>query len=160
MAKRVKIYIETSSQIGRIRQGAYVYILEYIKKNGEPFTKEGKKVMLDATKDRLTLMAMVEALDRISDTEAEIVFIPSDKGVLYAIQNGWPQRWKANGWKGSKGMIKNMDLWEWYLSSAEGRNIRLSDEHNSYKAVMRNEIKKIEEVQKDAYDRQRDSQVV
>ena len=142
MTRTVKVFIETSGQVGRMKYGICAYLLEYIKPNGEPVTSLKDFSMLDATKDRLTLRAMIDALERITDKEAEVVFVPADKGIYYIIQNGWHLRWKENGWKGTKGTVKNADLWEEYVKAAAGRTISMSDEHNSYGTVMRNHIKK------------------
>lgn len=142
MTRTVKVFIETSGQIGRMKYGVCAYMLEYIKLNGEPVTSLKDFSMLDATKDRLTLRAMIDALEHITDKEAEVVFVPADKGIYHIIQNGWHLRWKENGWKGTKGTVKNSDLWEEYVKAAAGRTISMSDEHNSYGTVMRNHIKK------------------
>ncbi len=145
MSRPVKVYIETSSQIGRIKSGAYVYLLEYILKNGEPYTKDGKASVPDTTKDRLTLMAMTEALARITSKDTPVVFIPSDKGIVHIINNGWHVRWKENGWKGSNnGTVKNADLWERFMELSEGRDITLAEEFNSYGKIMRKEVKEIQ----------------
>ena len=140
---RVTVYIETSSQIGRIKTGAYVYLMEYIKKNGEPFTREGHRAALDTTKDRLTLMAMIEALERITDQSAEIVFVPSDHGIMHIINNGWHRKWSENGWKTQKGDVANADLWKEYMELSRQRDITVTDEHNSYGNIMRKELKEV-----------------
>lgn len=64
------------------------------------------------TNNRMELMAVIEglsALKRRSDVE---VFSDS-KYVVDAINEGWAERWKANGWRRNKrGKALNPDLWD------------------------------------------------
>lgn len=117
--------------------------MEYIKKNGEPYTKEGQRAASDTTKDRLTLMAMIEAMKRITDQTVEVVFVPSDHSIMHIINNGWHTKWSENGWKTSKGDVANADLWKEYMELSRQRDISITDEHNSYGTIMRKELKEV-----------------
>lgn len=145
----VRVYISTSPKVGRIAKGAYAYIMECIR-HGEPITKGGRGVCLDTTKDRMTLTAMNEALDRIRP-DVPVVFIPDCKSIYHIIDNKWHERWQANGYQGSRGEVSNADLWKIYMSKAAGREIRV-DEKNTYRIPLKKEIDELERRTKDADD--------
>ena len=66
----------------------------------------------ETTNNRMELTAVIEALSKLKDVCT--VSLYSDSAyVVNAINNGWLENWKKNGWIGSdKKPVKNIELWK------------------------------------------------
>lgn len=67
------------------------------------------------TNNRMELKAVVTAMRKIVKlNEEEIYEIHSDSAyVVNAVENGWIDKWKKNGWKTTRNeRVKNQDLWK------------------------------------------------
>ncbi|AVK62765.1 ribonuclease [Lactobacillus sp. CBA3606] len=68
-----------------------------------------------ATNNRMEIMALLQALDRLTKlnkTTATILVIMDSKYVLDAIQKGWLTSWRQHGWRRAKGELINAELWQ------------------------------------------------
>lgn len=85
--------------------------------------EKSKKIsgrMQNTTNNMMELMAVVKSLEEVIRKgfyRCKVIEIYSDSAyVINAINNGWVQKWKSNGWKTSKGDdVKNRNLWESFL---------------------------------------------
>ncbi|VDG24958.1 ribonuclease H family protein [Lactiplantibacillus mudanjiangensis] len=68
-----------------------------------------------ATNNRMEVMALIQALDRLTlldKTEADIVVITDSKYVLNPIQQNWLNGWQRRGWRRANGELVNAELWK------------------------------------------------
>lgn len=137
----INIYIETSHHGTKPKDGAYLYLIEYIDHNDQPITRGGI-CFTTATENQMVLQALIRALARITKP-AEVRVFTGAGHVLGALKNEWPKQWQAAGWKNAKGKaIRNADLWEQLLPELEKHTIESTNEEHSYKAWMETEIKR------------------
>jgi len=65
-----------------------------------------------ATNNQMELMAVILALKELPNNCKVSVFTDSEY-VANALNQGWLERWKSNGWKtAAKKPVKNKELWE------------------------------------------------
>jgi ribonuclease HI len=86
--------------------GAWAYILKY-----KDAVKESYGNMRDSTSQMAELYAGVFALESIKDKTVPAI-LTSDSQYLISGITDWGNRWKQNGFRGSKGMIANKEIWE------------------------------------------------
>lgn len=111
--KRVKIYTDGACS-GNPGPGGWGAILEY---NG--IKKELSGGVLMTTNNRMELLAVIESLKKIKEP-CEIVLYSDSNYIVQAINEGWAQKWKANGWmRNKKDPALNSDLWEELLQLLE-----------------------------------------
>ena len=102
---KVNLYVETSKG-GRIREGRYGWMVEYIVAGYGPVTREGYGTDLNTTPARLELFALIDAFTILTKDCEVRVFSPDQT-------HGHIEEWFRNGWKNAKGnKVKNVDLWE------------------------------------------------
>ena len=67
----------------------------------------------DTTNNRMELLAVVKAIKESIKQEYSHLIIHSDSAyVVNAINKGWINRWRSNGWVTNEGSgVKNSDLW-------------------------------------------------
>jgi len=89
----------------------------------------GKRKELSAgyrrtTNNRMELMAAIEALRALKEP-CDVELFSDSKYVVDAIEEGWAEKWRANGWRrGKKGdKAVNPDLWEELLGEVERHSI-------------------------------------
>ena len=64
------------------------------------------------TNNRMELSAVIAALSALKEP-CEVKLTTDSKYVVDAIEKGWLESWRKNGWKKSdKGKVLNVDLWE------------------------------------------------
>lgn len=89
---------------------------------------------LDATNNRMELMAFLKSIEKISKDKYKkknSYEIYSDSAyVVNGINCGWLYNWKLNGWKTKDGKdIKNRDIWEQiepYISAFKVENVSVN----------------------------------
>jgi len=73
----------------------------------------------DATEGSLILFAIRNMLNRMNYA-CRVVIHTECTHVAAAITQRWPEAWRENGWKNSKGKdVKNAELWEMILQELE-----------------------------------------
>ena len=132
---QINIYIEVTNRGPRIRDGRYLYLLEFIR-DGVPLTREGTGNREAVTENQLVLEAMIEAFKRIKKSSRVVVFTRCGH-VLSTLRNHWPKQWEKNGWINAKGRpVNNAELWKELLELMEPHVVLLSDEQHSYQDWM------------------------
>ena len=136
--KTVKIYIETSFAGPVVKDGKYAAALVFARAGEAPairfLTGEEEK----STFNRLTLLAMSEALGRMKE-KCNIIMYTENAYVKNMIEQDNPERWRRAEWKKAAGTtVQNKELWELFLEQADKQEIevRLS-KHNEYKETLR-----------------------
>lgn len=142
---KVNIYIETTIRGPSKRDGAYIYVLEFVKESGEPVTRQEVKHIKDTTENELVLRAMISALNRLTK-DCEIRINTQCQHVLNTVQNLWHIQWEKSDWINSKGKeVKNKELWQQYVKMSRIHVITVLSSEHSYQEWMRRELKKEEE---------------
>ncbi len=103
--KRVKIFTDGSC-LGNPGSGAYAAILDFAGQR-----KELVGGFSNTTNNRMELMGVIEGLNALKQ-ECAVELFTDSQYVAKAINNGWLENWKKNGWLTSqKKPVKNQDLW-------------------------------------------------
>ncbi len=70
------------------------------------------------TNNRMELMAAIAALEALR-RPCQVTLCSDSKYVVDAMTQGWPQRWKARGWRrADRAPARNPDLWDRLLTAA------------------------------------------
>lgn len=83
----------------------------------ECFRKSGQEE--NTTCNRMELTAVIEGLKMFDPTSAEVEVLSDSAYVVNCFKDKWYVNWRKYNWIGSKGPVKNRDLWEILLASAE-----------------------------------------
>ena len=104
--KHVDIYTDGACRNNPGR-GGWGAILVY---NGREKELSGGEVM--TTNNRMELSAVISALSALKES-CEVTLTTDSQYVVNAIEKGWLDSWKNNGWrKSDKSAVQNVDLWE------------------------------------------------
>ncbi len=99
--------------------GGYGAILRY---NGNE--KEMSDGEVSTTNNRMELTAVIVGLAALKEP-CDVTVYSDSKYVVDAIQKGWAQNWKRNGWKkADKKPALNDDLWDKLLSLLDTHTVR------------------------------------
>lgn len=109
--------------------GGWAYVF-----NSEEECKTNAGYELSTTNNRMELMAVLNALNKIEDISKhknnEYEIYSDSAYVVNSINNCWLTKWKLNGWKTTQGSdIKNKDIWlkiDALLKNIRQRNIKLT----------------------------------
>lgn len=116
--KNVKIYTDGACS-GNPGPGGWAAILIY----GE-YRKEIKGSQPDTTNNQMELLAVIRGLEALTEPCETDVYCDS-RYVIDAIERGWIENWRKNGWMTSGGApVKNRDLWEALLSLAQFHKLK------------------------------------
>ncbi len=115
--KQIKIYTDGSC-LGNPGNGAYAGILEFDGKK-----KEIVGGFTHTTNNRMELLAVVEALNVLKEP-CDVELYTDSQYVAKAINAGWLEGWKKNGWKtAAKKPVKNQDLWIRFDEAVKKHNV-------------------------------------
>lgn len=113
--KQINIYVTVSAK-NDDKTGLFGYVMEYTKKDKSVGTVHGIGKDAEASKNRLYILALKEALERIHEP-CEIVII-SDNAMMRGTLGkdfapGWIDNWILNNFTNYSGKkVLNADLWE------------------------------------------------
>ncbi|MCL2540328.1 MAG: ribonuclease HI [Firmicutes bacterium] len=115
--KNIEIYTDGACS-GNPGAGGWGAVLIYAGRE-----KEISGFQADTTNNRMELMAVIKALEAI--TEPCNIKLYSDSAyVINAFKEGWLEAWQQNSWRTStKKEVKNPDLWQALLCLAQKHNI-------------------------------------
>lgn len=123
MMRKINIYI-TQTFKGRLDggEGRFCIYLELVNKDGtaNPNTRMHKKGYTGTTRNRLALLACLEALSYVTECCEITIYIDSH---YMAGNEGKLARWMESGWITGQGQVKNRELWERYRELSEGHEI-------------------------------------
>ena len=139
---QVTIFIETSFHGPAIRQAAGAWLIEYIKKNGDPETRQGLISKEKTTENALALELLKEALGRLTKPCSIRVNTECDH-ILNVMRNHWLPQWEKNEWRNTKNKpVKNAELWPQCQELLMMHSITFDSGEHSYRKVMQADIKK------------------
>lgn len=139
---KVTIYLETSFHGPAIRKAAGEWLIEYIKTNGEPETRQGLIAKEKTTENALALELLKVALGKLTKPCTIRVNTECDH-ILNVMKNYWLPQWEKNGWRNAKNKpVKNTELWQQCQELMLEHSVTFGNGENSYRKVMQADIKK------------------
>ena len=104
--KQVEIFTDGACS-GNPGPGGWGTILRYGK-----YEKELSGGEANTTNNRMELSAVIAGLEALTEP-CKVTLYSDSKYFVDAIQQGWAEKWKANGWmRNNKEKALNPDLWE------------------------------------------------
>jgi ribonuclease HI len=101
----IEIYTDGSAK-GNPGKGGYGIVI----KNNDSYIEISKGFRL-TTNNRMELLAVIIALEKIDKTNNEVIVTSDSKYVIDAVTKGWVFNWEKKGFKNKK----NPDLWKRFL---------------------------------------------
>jgi ribonuclease HI len=78
------------------------------------------------TNNRMELMGAIVALEALK-ARSKVILYSDSKYVVDAVEKGWAQKWRRNGWrKPDKQMAMNPDLWERLLAACAKHDVKFA----------------------------------
>ena len=115
--KHVDIYTDGACR-GNPGKGGWGAILIYGKNKKEMSGGERQ-----TTNNRMELMAAIEALSILKEP-CEVTLTSDSKYLVDAIEKGWLESWKKNGWrKSDRSDVLNVDLWQRLIVQLERHKV-------------------------------------
>ena len=108
MPDKINIYTDGSS-IGNPGPGGYGVIMEW---EGKQYIKEFSDGYRLTTNNRMELMAVIVALEKLKKQSMEVTIYSDSKYVIDSVQKKWVFNWEKKAFKDKK----NPDLWKRYLN--------------------------------------------
>ena len=130
--KKVVLYTDGACS-GNPGPGGYGAVLIY-----GGVEKEIKKKKKSTTNNKMEMMAVIKGLEALKEP-CEVEVYSDSAYIVNAIEQGWIESWKKNGWrKADKKPVKNVDLWERLLELMEKHSVTFNkvkghadDEYNN-----------------------------
>lgn len=115
--KTVYIYTDGACS-GNPGPGGYGVILKYGK-----FKKEISGGEPETTNNRMEMTGVIKGLEALNE-KCRVVLTSDSKYVIDALEKGWAQKWRKNGWmRTKKDKALNPDLWEKLLELTEYHDV-------------------------------------
>ena len=102
---KIEIFTDGSSK-GNPGPGGYGIVMRYGDK-----TKEYSEGFRRTTNNRMELLAVIKALEKLKRYDIPVIVYSDSKYVIDSIEKGWVFNWVKTGFRGKK----NEDLWRRYL---------------------------------------------
>ena len=147
MAENINIYTDGSS-LGNPGPGGYGIILEWKKKN---YIKEYSKGFAFTTNNRMELLAVIVALEKLKVKKANVEVYTDSRYVVDSVELKIVFKWKKNNFK----KTKNPDLWIRFLKIKERHDIKFRwvKGHNDHPQNERCDKLAVEAAKNNAIDR-------
>ena len=104
---KVHIYTDGACS-GNPGNGGYGIVMEWV---GKPYKKEFSEGFRLTTNNRMELLAVIMALEKLKTDNTEALVFSDSKYVVDAIEKKWVFGWQRKGFAGKK----NSDLWKRFL---------------------------------------------
>jgi len=105
--EQIHIYTDGACS-GNPGKGGYGIVMEWV---GKPYKKEFYDGYQLTTNNRMELLAVIVALEKITMDNVEITVFTDSMYVVNAVEKKWLLGWVKKGFKG----VKNPDLWKRFL---------------------------------------------
>ena len=130
--KKVVLYTDGACS-GNPGPGGYGAVLIYGGVEKEIFGGEKS-----TTNNKMEMMAVIKGLEALKEP-CEVEVYSDSAYIVNAIEQGWIESWKKNGWrKADKKPVKNVDLWEKLLELMDKHKVifnkvkgHANDEYNN-----------------------------
>ena len=103
----VHIYTDGAAS-GNPGPGGYGIVMEWV---GKPYVKEFSEGFKRTTNNRMELLAVIVALEKLKNPNTRVKVFTDSKYVENAVNKRWVFTWEKNQFKGKK----NVDLWIRFL---------------------------------------------
>lgn len=107
MSHQVHIYTDGAAK-GNPGNGGYGVVMEWV---GQPYQKEFFEGFRLTTNNRMELLAVIVALEKLKNPNTKVLVISDSKYVVDAVEKKWVFGWEKKGFTGKK----NPDLWMRFL---------------------------------------------
>ncbi|MCK5816117.1 MAG: ribonuclease HI [Flavobacteriaceae bacterium] len=115
--EQIHIYTDGACS-GNPGKGGYGIVMEWV---GKPYKKEFFDGFQLTTNNRMELLAVIVALEKIKMDTVEITVISDSKYVVNAVEKNWILGWQKKRFKD----VKNTDLWKRFLIQYKKHNVKL-----------------------------------
>ncbi|MDP3314160.1 ribonuclease HI [Lutibacter sp.] len=120
MKEKDKVHIYTDGACsGNPGQGGYGIVMEWV---GKPYRKEFSEGFLKTTNNRMELLAVIVALEKMKTDEVEVTVFSDSKYVVDAVEKKWLNSWQKKRFKD----VKNPDLWKRFLKIYNPKNTKFN----------------------------------
>lgn len=140
--EQVNIYTYSDVKGLKRHNGMAGYVLS-VTINGKEQTKEDFIPVEDATENQSQLIVLIEALKRMN-RPCELCIYTDSQYLSSALMNGWVDKWRTQGWTGSRGKeIANVKEWKQLdvLISKHKYRFEVRTKHQ-YRDWLRSEIRR------------------
>ncbi|MBC7439947.1 MAG: ribonuclease HI [Flavobacterium sp.] len=107
MLHQVHIYTDGAAK-GNPGNGGYGVVMELV---GTPHKKEFYEGFRHTTNNRMELLAVIVALEKLKNENMTVLVVSDSKYVIDSVVKGWVFSWEKKGFVGKK----NPDLWKRFL---------------------------------------------
>lgn len=136
----VNIYIESSRRGPSRGPGAYMYLMEFVKNDGTPVTREKIEHFESTCENELVLKAIVAAGKRLTKP-CKIRIFTGCNHILSTVHNSWHIQWQKNGWKKKNDKpVRNAQLWEELVNVFDTHVVTYTKGEHSYQRYMREKL--------------------
>ena len=115
MSNKVHIYTDGACS-GNPGNGGYGIIMEWV---GKPYKREFAAGYRNTTNNRMELLAVIIALEKLRSSDLEVTIFSDSKYVVDAIEKKWVFGWERKGFKDKA----NPDLWKRFLAIYRKYNV-------------------------------------
>ena len=115
MSDQVHIYTDGACS-GNPGKGGYGIVMEWV---GKPYKKEFSAGYRRTTNNRMELLAVIEALEKLKSDKFNVMVFSDSKYVVDAVEKKWVFGWENKGFKNKK----NIDLWKRFLKIYRKHNV-------------------------------------
>ena len=124
---QVHVYTDGSSR-GNPGPGGYGVLMEWV---GKPYVKEFSEGFKLTTNNRMELLAVIVALEKLKYKQTRVKVFTDSKYVVDSVEKGWVFNWVKKGFKDKK----NPDLWKRYLKIHSQHQVKFQwiKGHNNHK---------------------------
>ncbi len=112
---KILIYTDGSSR-GNPGPGGYGIMMQV---EGTSYKKEFSEGFRKTTNNRMELLAVIVALEKITKKKQEVLMMTDSKYVVNAVEKKWVLGWEKKQFKGKK----NPDLWKRFLKVYRKHNV-------------------------------------
>lgn len=114
MGYRIEIYTDGACS-GNPGKGGYGILMRQPERNHE---KQFSKGFRKTTNNRMELLAVIEALEKLKSNDNDVHIFTDSKYVADAINKNWIEGWIKRGFKN----VKNPDLWRRFIPLYRNHN--------------------------------------
>ncbi len=127
ITEQVRIYTDGASR-GNPGPGGYGIVMEWV---GKPYVKEFAEGYKLTTNNRMELLAVIVALEKLKNEGTRVKVFTDSKYVVDSVEKGWVFNWVKKGFKDKK----NPDLWKRYLKIHTKHTVKFQwiKGHNNHK---------------------------
>ena len=116
MSQTIVVYTDGSSR-GNPGNGGYGVVMKF-----GSYRKEFSQGYIKTTNNRMELMAVIVALEKVSKPEIPVHIFSDSKYVIDSITKGWVYGWQKKAFKGKK----NSDLWKRFLKVYQKMDVKFT----------------------------------